>query len=376
MSEKNRKVIVLLRDFSGGGAERSMINISNGLAAVGVPVTLVLFSDHGPFKKYVSGEVEIVSLDTAILGLNVFSAIPSMTSYLKQVRPHTIISTLEATTIVAFFSLLLFSGRTKPNLLIRVATTFSNDIRTKIRDKLIRFVYKNHKGMFVTNSNGGAEDLEKTLEISKERIGVIYNGVDLDAVSDMAKIPLNNPRFFEPNCRYILNIGRLTQAKRQDILIRAFAKLDKAKQSNLRLLILGEGPLREPLETLVNELDLEGRVLMPGFVENPYQYLNQASLFVLSSEYEGMPTVLIEALACGRPVVSTNCPAGPAEILENGRWGELVPVNDPPRLAVSMEKTLGMPMDRNLLVERASKFSIDVMAEAYQAALFGGTNDS
>jgi glycosyltransferase involved in cell wall biosynthesis len=127
------------------------------------------------------------------------------------------------------------------------------------------------------------------------------------------------------------------------------------------------------LQALVENLELQDRVLMPGFVDNPYAFLRRAELFVLSSCYEGMPTVLIEAMACGCSVVSTNCPSGPSEILDGCEWTQLVPVNDEQALAMEMETQLQKPVDQNLLLKRAHDFTVDVMAQKYRQLLLGAT---
>jgi glycosyltransferase involved in cell wall biosynthesis len=133
----------------------------------------------------------------------------------------------------------------------------------------------------------------------------------------------------------------------------------------MRLLILGEGKLRPSLTSLAEELDIVEDLAMPGFVDNPFQYFARADLFVLSSRWEGLGNVVIEALACGCPVVSTDCPSGPAEILENGKYGTLVPVGDPEALAAAILKSLDTPMDRQRLRDRGAKFSVENATRQY-----------
>jgi glycosyltransferase involved in cell wall biosynthesis len=360
-------VAILLRDFQGGGAERAMINIANGLVSRSVDVDMVVFSQEGSFHHYLDSRVRLVCLDTPVSGLATFMAILPMRRYFLSTRVRHVLTTLEAPTIVAFFCCMLMSK--PPQLTIRVATTFGKEKRTGIRNFLIRSVYSRHRGIFVTNSKGSMENLSESLAISPERISVIYNGVDLNLIQQMAKAPTVDIGLSEHD-KYILNIGRLTYAKQQDLLIKSFARL---KDRSLKLVILGEGPLREELQALVENLELQDRVLMPGFVDNPYAFLRRAELFVLSSCYEGMPTVLIEAMACGCSVVSTNCPSGPSEILDGCEWTQLVPVNDEQALAMEMETQLQKPVDQNLLLKRAHDFTVDVMAQKYRQLLLGAT---
>ena len=165
-------------------------------------------------------------------------------------------------------------------------------------------------------------------------------------------------------------MGTLKEQKDHRTLIRAFARL--SRDFNAKLTILGEGPLRAGLESLIAELGLQSRVSMPGFVVDPYPWLRSADLFVLSSQYEGFGNVIVEALECGVPVVSTDCPSGPAEILENGRYGRLVPVDDVVALATAMSASLAELHDREKLMKRATAFSVRNISDQYLSYFFSG----
>jgi glycosyltransferase involved in cell wall biosynthesis len=165
----------------------------------------------------------------------------------------------------------------------------------------------------------------------------------------------------------LVAVGRLHEQKDFQTLLRAFA-LVRARRS-ARLIILGEGPERPALEAGVAKLGLTEDVDLPGFVPNPYAFMAGASQFVLSSRYEGLPTVLIEAMACGCPVVSTDCPSGPGEILDNGKYGRLVPVGDAAALAEAMEATLDAPPPAAELKARADLFHIDRVIDSYRRLL-------
>ena len=173
---------------------------------------------------------------------------------------------------------------------------------------------------------------------------------------------LDHPWFLPGEPPVILGVGRLTQAKDFPTLIRAFALVRKKHPA--RLMILGEGEERSKLETLVQELGLEKEVSLPGFVDNPYKYMKRAAVFVLSSKWEGFGNVLVEAMALGTPVVSTNCPSGPAEILENGRWGRLVPVGDVYALAEAIIETLDEEHHPDV-ANRAKDFAVELAVEKY-----------
>lgn len=190
----------------------------------------------------------------------------------------------------------------------------------------------------IAPSRGVADDLARAAGIARDSIQVIYNPVISAGLAARAKDPASHPWLCDRNIPVIVGIGRLTRQKDFGTLIRAFALIRKLRRS--RLLILGEGEDREALEVLSGELGVAQDVCLPGFLRNPYAVLSRAALFVLSSRWEGLPGVLIEALACGAKVVATDCPSGPREILDNGAYGELVPIEDELSLARAMERAL------------------------------------
>lgn len=191
-------------------------------------------------------------------------------------------------------------------------------------------------------SQGVAEDVSQSLGL-KESFEVVYNPVVGSKTFDLAKKPVDHPWFADTSIPVILGVGRLVEQKGFSILLRAFAKVRETCQA--RLVILGEGEKRPVLEHQARQFGIRDHVWMPGFVSNPMKYMADASVFVLSSRWEGLGNVLVEAMACGTPVVSTDCPSGPAEILEGGRYGRLVPVEDSAALAKGIEAALDGHMD-------------------------------
>jgi len=208
-----------------------------------------------------------------------------------------------------------------------------------------------------------------TAGLPRERIQVIYNPVLTPQIPSMAAMPLDHPWFAPGEPPVILGAGRLRREKDFASLIRAFARL--RTQRPVRLVILGEGEERAALEALVQVLGIESVVSLPGFVENPFTYMSKATVFVISSVWEGFGNVLVEAMACGMPVVSTDCPSGPSEILEYGRYGPLVPVGDIEALAEAIGLTLENPIDAETLQRRAGNFSIDNIPDQYLDILHG-----
>jgi glycosyltransferase involved in cell wall biosynthesis len=193
-------------------------------------------------------------------------------------------------------------------------------------------------------SEGVKDDLARAGRLSLEQIRVVPNPVVTSELFEMAAVPIDHPWFVEGAPPVILGIGRLTTQKDFGTLIRAFAEVRGQREA--RLMILGEGSERPALERLARELGVRDDVVLPGFVDNPFAFLKRAALFVLSSTYEGLPGVLIQALACGTPVVSTDCDSGPREILDGGRLGILVPVGDLDALANGIREALDHPRTR------------------------------
>ena len=217
-------------------------------------------------------------------------------------------------------------------------------------------------------SQGVVDDLKKVLRFDSEKFRVIYNPTVDEELLKKAEEPLDHPWFHDDGePPVILAAGRLHISKDFPTLPRAFALVRKEVPS--RLVILGEGEKRKELEKLAQELGIREDLDLPGFVENPYKYTKHAAVFVLSSQWEGLPTVLVEAMACGCPVVSTDCPSGPREILKDGEYGVLVPPKDPEKLAQGIPRVLeNQDLRRELSVKgkrRALDFTVDRAVEEY-----------
>jgi len=226
-------------------------------------------------------------------------------------------------------------------------------------------------------SSGVADDLSLTTSISRECITTTYNPVVTPELFSKAQVPLDHPWFTPGNPPVILGVGRLCEQKDFPTLIKAFARV-RAKR-DARLIILGEAKhseYRTELTTLAAQLGIADDAALPGFVANPFAYMARTAVFVLSSAWEGLPSVLIEALACGCPVISTDCPSGPAEILENGKYGPLVPVGDDVALADAICSVLNTPPNRDWLRARGAMFAVDHVADQYLEVLLNPVSES
>jgi glycosyltransferase involved in cell wall biosynthesis len=213
----------------------------------------------------------------------------------------------------------------------------------------------------VAASRGAADDLADIVGIDRARVGVLYNPPVDDELFVKAQEPVDHPWIADRRTPIIVTAARLAPQKALDVLLRAFAIV--AASRSARLIVLGEGPDREQLEALAAELGIEQLVDFHGAVSNPFSYMSKADLFVLSSAFEGFANVVVEALACGCPVVSTDAPSGPREILDDGKYGRLVPVGDHEALAAAMSDALNETPDREYLKQRAARFHIERIVE-------------
>ena len=337
MLDQRKRLAVYLPSLAGGGAERAMLNLAHGLAGSGCEVDLVLAQAKGPYLKGVHNSVRIVDLKAS----RVLTGLPALVRYLRRERPKAVISALNYANVVALWARRLAGVPCR--VLINEQNTISRSAHNSVRrrQRMVPHLVKRFypwADYVIGNSQGVGDDLSQVTGLPPGRIKILYNPVVTPEVRAKARAPLSHPWFEAGQPPVILAVGRLTKQKDFPTLMRAFARARRAWRA--RLLILGEGPDRPALEALVKQLGLEGDVAMPGFVENPYAYMSRASLYVLSSRWEGLPTVLIEALYCGPLVIATDCPSGPREILADGRHGLLVPVGDVTALTQAVEAGL------------------------------------
>jgi len=331
------KIAVLLPNLRGGGAQRAMALLAQGLAKQDFDVDLVLASAEGPYLSQVPSKVDIVDLGAH----RALASLPNLVRYLRRERPEVLLSAMNHVNVVALWARKL--SRVSMRTVVSVHNTLSQQLQnaSSLQDRLallwIRPFYP-WADAVVAVSKGIAEDLIRLTGLPQEKVQVIYNPVITPKLFERAEQPVDHPWFASGEPPVILGVGRLTKQKDFPTLIRAFSIIRRKRL--IRLVILGEGEDRPKLEALVRELGLEEEVDMPGFVENPYAYMKRAAVFVLSSAWEGFGNVLVEAMAVGIPVVSTDCPNGPAEILEGGKWGRLVPVGDVHELAEAVEEAM------------------------------------
>ena len=336
MSDK--RIAVFFPNMVDGGAERVTLNLIRRLARdYDYPIDLVLASATGAFMEQVPDNVRVIDLKAG----RMIASIPGLVRYLRKERPHAILSGMDYVNVTTLISkkLAMVKTRTVVCLHINLSAQLANPVYWRAKF-VVPFIKLTHPGadVIVATSKGCGDDFLKVTGVGEKNMELIYNPTITDELLPLAAEKVEHKWFEEGAPPVILAVGRLVQQKNFELLLKSFAELRKNR--DVRLLILGEGAKRSELEALVAELEIQDHVDMPGFVSNPYAYMSKSAMLVLSSHYEALPAVLIEALHIGTPIVATNCPNGPEEILENGKYGELVPVDDVPALAAAMQKTL------------------------------------
>ena len=313
-----------------------MLQLAQGLIEAGHAVDLVLGHAEGPLRSEVPSNARVIDFDTA----SPLKMLVKLMRYLRAEKPRALLSPFEVTSVIAIAAKRI--TRVSTRVVVRISVHLSRNKRAKKWKKtaerlVVSRVYPLADGIIAV-SQGVAEDLARYAGIPRARVKVIYNPVLSDPRITAAEQPLPHPFFADSQCPVILGVGRLTEQKDFFTLIKAFAILRKKISS--RLIILGDGEERQALEELVQASGLQGLVDLPGFEINPFAFMKRASLFSLSSKWEGLPNVLIQAMACGCPVISTDCLSGPSEILKGGEYGTLVPVGDVDAMAEAMDKVL------------------------------------
>ncbi|MDG1945489.1 MAG: glycosyltransferase [Halioglobus sp.] len=394
------RIAVVLPSLEGGGAERSMLNLTKGLLAQGRKVDLVLCQAKGAYLDEIPDGANMVELEpsgavqarliAATGSISDFCAllrpvllagkvapetarIRSLQHYIKQTRPDAILSALTYANLTAIWAKRR-SGSAVPVIVSeRIALTSycaapSNFRKWRWRylPAVVRRTYPSADRV-VAVSNFVAQQLITEVGLEASSVTALPNPVVDDNLRLSAAQDLDHPWFADGAPPVILAVGRLTEQKDFATLLRAFALIQA--QQEVRLVILGEGRLRDELQALARRLGVQANLDMPGFVENPFKYMKRASTLVLSSQYEGLPGVLIQAMACGCPVVSTDCPGGSGEILGDGEYGALVPVGDAKSMAAAVLASLDKPTPLDKLLQRAEDFSVERATSEYLAVM-------
>jgi glycosyltransferase involved in cell wall biosynthesis len=348
------------------GVDRAARHLIPALARRGYRVDLLKVRRHGPELGEVPDGVTVVDLGSR----HTFACLPRLVRYLRRQRPAAMLSDKDRVNRTALLARAL--ARVPTRLVLSSGTTISIDLTN--RGRLERWIQRNSMGRLypladrvIVTSQGVADDMAAYTGLARHLIRVVPSPVVPDTLFNPDFPRPDHPWFGDPGTPLILSAGALCGRKDFDTLLRAFARVRRERPC--RLMILGRGSARERLLSLAGQLGVADRFALPGFVEQPYAYMAHADLFAFTSRWEGLGFVLIEALAVGTPVVSTDCPSGPREILEGGRYGTLVPVGDDLALAAAMIATLDAPLAAETLRQAARPYEIEASTDAYLDAL-------
>lgn len=353
------QVALFVSSLTPGGAQRVFVWLANEFAERGIDVDLLVVNDRGALLPQVDDGVNVVNFDVPAARYTPLK----LYNYLHEREPDTLLSTLSYINMIAGFVRSFSSFSTK--FVFREATTPSIERKAnfskKVIDWLIPCVYPRADGI-VCVSEGVRDDLNQYYGLPEQKLSVCHNPTDIEAVLNQADESIHDLAWFDDDEFVVLSAGRLEYAKGFDLLIESFREVEGSEEC--KLVILGEGAQRDELESMVQQYGLGESVKLPGHRDNPYKYMKQADLFVLPSRYEGCPNTLIEAMACGTQVVATDCRSGPAEILESGKWGTLVPPDDVPALSNAMQSGVETIYDFDVRT-RAKDFSVEIVADCY-----------
>jgi len=358
-------ISIILPSLQGGGAEKVAVNLLNHWHRAGLQVEIVLMQREGELLRTVDPQINIYTLNVSRIRHSILPLI----KYFYQRRPNVTLVGLWPLTSLTIFTWLIAG---KPGVIfaqdhinLSVACNRELHLNPLYLRGLIRVTYPFATGLMAV-SEGVKQDMCDLGGFMSERVQVIYNpvvhGVQNSAPADVSL----RQQLWGPGYDFhILSVGSLKTQKNFPHLLHAFSLLPRSL--NAKLTILGDGSLRPELENLIFDLDLVGRVHLPGFCLDPAPWYRTSDLFVLSSCWEGFANVIVEALEFGLPVVSTDCCYGPTEILDNGRYGTLVPVGDADALACAVKNSLLRQHDRVALMRRAQDFSVCMIADQYLA---------
>ncbi|WP_135825285.1 glycosyltransferase [Halorussus ruber] len=367
----DRRVAIFHTHLEIGGVERVLVNLIDELTERGYEVDLLLVSEEGAFRPEVPDDVRTMEIDRGRApGIGIFASVVPLARYLRRVEPDALLTGKPNPNMVAILARHLASVSTRTVVSFHGMTSDqianADELTHAAKTELSKYLYP-RAGRIVAVSEGVKTDAAEVLGIAEEDVSVVYNPVVTPELLEKGEQSPDHP-WFEDDAPVVLAAGRLHPYKNYSLLIEAFDRL--REEMDARLMILGEGQTRPKLEARVEELGLDESVALPGSTDNPYPYMREASVLAVSSNSEALPSTLIEAMAFGCPVVSTNCSKGPREILNDGEFGPLVPTEDADALAAAMYSTLRDPPDPGRLRDRAMDFTAENVVTDYEKLLF------
>ena len=359
MGHRDSEIAFLLPDLRAGGAERVQVDLATAWDKIGIRTVFVVRKVVGDLVNQLPSSSSIVDLDSP----RVRDSFWPLVRYLKDSRPDALIAAMWPLTVLAPVAAKVagYSGRVVISEHSPLSIAYAD--RGRVHCALMRWSQRiayPAASERIAVSKGVAEDLARLSRLSPQNFQVVHNPAASGCVDFSSPRPKELQEIVGP---VILTVGTLKKVKRHDLLLEAFARLPS--HIGATLCLLGEGQQHEKLKEKVRELKLTRKVIMPGYVANPSPWYVHSDIFVLSSDYEGFGNVLVEALEHGLPIVSTDCPVGPREILANGKFGRLVPPSDVNELADAIARTLEKSVDREELISRAQDFAVQSIADKY-----------
>ena len=358
------KVAVFMPSLDGGGAERVALTLAAGFAERGYAVELVATSGHGELRGEIPENVDFVDLEAP----RMLRSLLPLVRYLRRARPTHVLSVLTPANCLIIWARAIAGVPAKVVIsehgMVMEHALFGRSLPLRLLPCLVRLSHPFADGI-VAVSHGLARELSEFIN-RVPTINTVYNPVYTESLLRKMAESSDHPWFRDGAPPVVLAVGRLAPEKGYPTLLHAFARLQRTHLA--RLMILGEGPERTRLEALATKLGIADEIAIPGFVANPYTYMKRAAVYALPSRYEGFGMALVEAMACETPVVSTDCLHGPREILEDGRHGILVPVDDSDTLARALARQLDSPY-RATLKQRANDFTVEACVRGYLRAL-------
>lgn len=361
------RIAIFVATSGHSGVDRVIRNLAPAIAGRGIPVDVLRVRDHGPHLDALSSsQLRVIELDAA----HAYTALGPLVRYLRRERPEALLTDKDRVNRIAILAHRL--ARSRARLVVRTGTTVSLNLAArKPVDRWInlwsmRYLYRCADAILMP-SRAAAEDFARTVGVPMGRVTACPSPIatpSLYASSAAEPAPGVAPPGTGP---LVVGIGELSKRKDFATALRAFARLDAGR--NARLVIMGEGRERTNLEQLAVELDIADRIALPGYVANPYPLLARADVFIHSARFEGSPVAVMEAVALGRPVVCTDCPSGPREILADGEFGRLVAIGDDAAMGAALAEMLDKPPSAEKIRAGAAPFSLEASTDAYLAAL-------
>lgn len=361
------KLLFVIPSLINGGTQQVLVQLANSLDKNRYDILIVLFENIQDYKE-LDPAIDIVCLNKKNIW-DIFSLIVKLRKIMINFKPGVVMSFSHYANIVAALPILLLKKEFKFIVCEHgYPTKYLPDVGlVHLRKCLMNYSYAK-ADIIIAVSKGIKEVLEKAFKVQSGKIVVIHNPISIDEIESKSQKEADHPYFKDSSMRVIITAGRLAKEKRYDMLLKAFAILRKRRE-NTRLIILGKGVMQEGLEELALKLGIEKYVDFVGFQPNPFAWISKADIFVLSSDHEGFPMVLLEAMACGTPVISTDCTSGPAEIITSGKDGILVPPADEEAMAEAMLGLLSDEEKRKNYSEaakrRVQEFGVDRIIRQY-----------